>query len=136
MHVKIQSSVASTGDRRRLVSASAVARPDFRFTGHERVFALAWLSDRVPDQFIAEKLAEGVNAETGRRVALLTLKQEGAVHFGDAITSGSQVNGERNSAASAATQLPGWGWVDEQSRLAGFLPGLESPVAQYRVQLT
>src|SRR6187200_1598913 len=121
MHVKIQSSVASTGDRRRLVSASAVARPDFRFTGHERVFALAWLSDRVPDQFIAEKLAESVHAETGRRVALLTLKQEGVVHFGD-----SAINGKLNSGPNGSRKngLPGWGWVDEQNRLAGFLPSL------------
>src|SRR5690349_24855463 len=131
MHVKIQSSVASSGDRRRLVSSSSVARPDCRFTGHERVVALAWLSDRVPDQFIAEKLAEGVNAETGRRVALLTLRREGSDHFGHTVND-YQVNGERNGAPSAAPQLPGWGRVDEQSRLAGLLPGLESSGAQDR----
>ena len=135
MHVKIQSSVASSGDRRRFASPSSVARPDFRLSGHERVIALAWLSDRVPDQFIAEKLAEGVNAETGRRVALLTLKEQGAVHFGDAPKS-PVINGDVNGTKPGDVQSPGWGWVDEQSRLAGFLPGLESSVAQYRVHLT
>jgi NTE family protein len=107
----------------------------FRFSGHERVVALAWLSDRVPDQFIAEKLAEGVNAETGRRVALVTLKQEGTVHFGDPI-NGSQLNGELSSARNGEALSAGWGWVNEQTRLAGLLAGLESPVAQYRLHLT
>src|SRR5687768_4932422 len=126
MHVKIQSSVSSEGDRRRLASPSSVARPVFRFSGHERVIALAWLSDRVPDQFIAEKVAERVNAETGRRVALLTLKQEGGVHFGDSI-NGSQTNGATNS----GHQTEGWAWVNEETGLAAFMPAIEAPVAQY-----
>ena len=135
MRANIQSSVSSEGDRRRSVSSSSVARPVFRFSGHERVFAIGWLSDRVPDRFIAETLAERVHAVTGRRVALLTLRQEGAVRFGEP-ASGAYANGGTNGHAAAVADGDGWGLVSQETRLAGFLPGLDGPVAQYRVHVS
>ena len=130
MRVKIQSSEVSAGDRRNFASSSAVARPVFRFTGHERVIALGWLSDRVPDQFIAETLAERVHTVSGNRVALVTLQPEGTHRFGES-ANGSHPNGELNGKIPA-----GWGWVNEETRLSGFLPSLDGPVAQYRIHLS
>ena len=41
----------------------------------ERVLTLAWLSDKLPDRFISETLAQRVHAETGRNVALVSLEE-------------------------------------------------------------
>ena len=133
MHAKIQSSVSSEGDRRRFGPSSSVARPVFRFTGHERVTALAWLSDQVPDQFIAEQIAERLHVETGRRVALVTLRQTGAVQFGGG-PNGQHLNGHANGVAHPENN--GWGWVNRQAGLAAFLPGVDGAVARYQVDLT
>lgn len=41
----------------------------------ERVLTLAWLSDKLPDRFISETLAQRVHGETGRNVALVSLEE-------------------------------------------------------------
>ena len=133
MHVNLQSSVSSEGDRRRLVIPSSVSRPHFRGNEHpSRTIALAWLSDRVADQFISETLAERIHQETGRSVALLNLKQHGFT-FESRNGATTPVNG---NASTETTLHSGWGWVNEEIGLAGFLPGMEGPVGRFRVQLT
>src|SRR3954453_2302607 len=129
MHVNLQSSVSSEGDRRRLVVPSSVSRPQFHSGGKpHRVIALAWLSERVPDRFLAERLAERIHQETGRSVGLLNLSLDKASN--GAVV---HVNGHGDTEAMLRS---GWGWVNKESRLSGYLRGLEGPVGQFRVQLT
>ena len=133
MHVNLQSSVSSEGDRRRLVIPSSVSLPHFRGNEHpSRTIALAWLSDRVADQFISETLAERIHQETGRSVALLNLKQHGFT-FESRNGATTPVNG---NGSTETTLHSGWGWVNEEIGLAGFLPGMDGPVGRFRVQLT
>src|SRR4026208_48235 len=41
----------------------------------ERVITLSWLSDKLPDRFISETLAQRVQGETGRNVVLVSLEE-------------------------------------------------------------
>jgi NTE family protein len=75
MNVNLQSSRISEGGRgkfgfpaSRLRPTRDIARPT------ERVLTLAWLSDKVPDRFISETLAQRVHVETGRSVVLVALE--------------------------------------------------------------
>src|SRR5687768_629985 len=77
MNVNLQSFRISEGESRKFVSPASRLRPFPRIAAPaERVITLAWLSDKLPDRFISETLAQRVHAETGRTVALVSLEEQ------------------------------------------------------------
>src|SRR5256885_7027142 len=75
MNVNLQAFRRSEGARfalpsSRMRSFSRITTPA------ERVLTLAWLSDKVPDRFISETVAQRVHAETGQMVALVSLEEQ------------------------------------------------------------
>src|SRR5688500_11371524 len=75
MNVNLQSFRNSKGESRDFALPASRMRPFLKLPAPaERVLTLAWLSDKVPDRFISEMLAERVHAETGRKVALVSLE--------------------------------------------------------------
>src|SRR5688572_25160576 len=75
MNINLQSSRNSEGGRGKLGLPESRLRPSSRIAAPpERVITLAWLSDKVPDRFISETLAQRVHVETGRNVALVCLE--------------------------------------------------------------
>src|SRR3954452_19345913 len=78
MKVNLQSFRKSEkGDTRRFALPASRMRPFSRIASPpERVLTLAWLSDKVPDRFISETVAQRVFAETGQSVALVSLEEQ------------------------------------------------------------
>src|SRR4051812_26543821 len=78
MNVNLQSFRKSEkGDTRRFALPASRMRPFSRIASPpERVLTLAWLSDKVPDRFISETVAQRVHAETGQTVALVSLEEQ------------------------------------------------------------
>lgn len=81
----------------------------------ERVFTLAWLSDKVPDRFISETLAHRVHVETERTVALVSLEERQ-----------HPVNGFNDGQHYVMVNVDPTGVI---------LPALAGPVAHMRVQV-
>jgi NTE family protein len=76
MNVNLQSFRISEGESRKFALPASRMRPYPRIAAPaERVISLAWLSDKLPDRFISETLAQRVHVETGRTVALVSLEE-------------------------------------------------------------
>src|SRR5687768_7755415 len=82
----------------------------------ERVLTCAWLSDKLPDRFISETLAQRVHVETGRTVALVSLEE-----------SQHPVNGFNDGQHYVMLN------VDASGEMV--LPSMAGPVAHIRVQV-
>ena len=82
----------------------------------ERVFTLSWLSDKLPDRFISETLAQRVHGETGRNVALISLEE-----------SKHPVNGFNDGQHYVMLNVETTGSI--------VLPVMAGPVAHIRVQV-
>src|SRR5688572_27559471 len=76
MNVNLQSFRNSEGEYRKFALPASRMRPFPKITPPaERVLTLAWLSDKVPDRFISETLAQRVHVETGRSVVVVSLEE-------------------------------------------------------------
>jgi NTE family protein len=75
MNVNLQSFRYSEGGSRKFALPASRLRPFPRIAApDERIFTLAWLSDKLPDRVISETLAQSVHTETGRTVAVVSLE--------------------------------------------------------------
>src|SRR6185503_12688818 len=117
MNVNLQSFRNSEGGSRKFALPASRMRPFPRITSPpERVFTLAWLSDKVPDRFISETLAQRVQVETGRSVALVSLEERA-----------HPVNGFNDGQHYVMLNVDSSGMM--------VLPVMAGPVAHMRVQV-